>query len=100
MTDHTVIILRDRVYLTLNDTATYYNRCTRSIRNDIQKMKDSGRYDNRRMVLDPSGKMLLNSLMYEDYLAVKEDLKHKNLARKLEPYDSAAVRKARGEYTA
>lgn len=95
-----VIILQDKVYMTVSDTAKMYSRCERTIRNDIKAMKESGRYNNRMMVLDPEGKMLVNSLMLEDWMSVKHRMKHKNLARDLEPFDAAAIRRARGEYTA
>ena len=95
--DEVVVILKSRVYMSVRDMAAWYGQSPQTIRRNIQEMKQTGRYNNRYMVLDESGKWLVNSLMVEDYWAHKTELKNKNLARRLKPYDPKEVLRERGE---
>lgn len=95
--DEVVVILKSRIYMTIKDLSIWYNLTPQTIRRTIQAMKECGRYNNRFLVLDESGKWLVNSLMVEDYWAHKTELKNKNLARRLKPYDPKEVLRERGE---
>lgn len=95
--DEVVVILKSRIYMTIKDLSIWYGITPQTIRRNIQEMKSTGRYNNRYMVLDEGGKWMANSLMLEDYLAHKTELKNKNLARRLKPYDPKEVLRERGE---
>lgn len=95
--DEVVVILKSRIYMSIRDMAEWYGLTPQTIRRNIQTMRESGRYNGRYLVLDENGKWLANSLMFEDFLAHKTELKNKNLAKRLEPYDPQEVRKQRGE---
>ena len=98
MNDELCIFVKSRTYMTVKSMSEYYESTPQTIRRNIKAMKESGRYDRTFISLDDDGKPLYNSLMYEDYLAHKVELKNKNLARRLSPYDPAEVRRQRGEY--
>ena len=95
--DEVVVILKSRIYMTIKDLSIWYGITPQTIRRTVQAMKECGRYNNRFLVLDESGKWLVNSLMVEDYWAHKTELKNKNLAKRLKPYDPKEVRLQRGE---
>ena len=93
-----IIIMKSRTYMTVKHMAKWYERTEQTIRRDVKAMKETGRYNPKSLVLDDEGKQLINSLMYEDFLAHKTELKNRNLARRLAPYDPEAIRRERGEY--
>lgn len=96
--EEVIVVMKSRTYMLVRDMASWYGQSPQTIRRNVQFMRESGRYNNRFLVLDSEGKQLINSLMYEDFLAHKTELKNRNLARRLAPYDPAAIRKERGEY--
>ena len=59
-------------------------------------MRETNRYNPKYLVLNEDGQQLINSLMYEDYLANKAAINAG--IKKLDPYDPAEVRRQRGEY--
>ena len=95
--DEVIVLVKSRTYMLVRDMASWYGQSPQTIRRNVQFMRESGRYNNRFLVLDSEGKQLINSLMYEDFLAHKTELKNRNLARRLTPYDPAAIRRERGE---
>lgn len=96
--DEVIVIMKSKTYMTVKHMAEWYERTEQTIRRDVKAMKETGRYNPRSLVLDDEGKQLINTLMYEDYLGHKTELKNRNLARRLAPYDPAAIRRERGEY--
>lgn len=95
-----IIIMKSRTYMTVKHMAEWYERTEQTIRRDVKAMKETGRYNPKSLVLDDEGKWLINTLMYEDYLGHKTELKNRNLARRLAPYDPAETRWQRGEHKA
>lgn len=96
--EEVIVIMKSRTYMTVKHMSEWYEQSPQTIRRNVQAMKETGRYNNRYLIMDDEGKQLINTLMYEDYLAYKTELKNRNLARRLEPYDPAAIRRERGEY--
>lgn len=96
MDKEAVLIIRSKTYMTVKDMSEWYGRSAQTIRADVKRMRETGRYDPKYLVLDQDGTWLCNSLMFEDYLANKAAINAG--IKKLDPYDPAAVRKARGEY--
>ena len=95
--DEVIITMKSRIYLTVKAMSEWYNVTPQTIRRTVQAMKECGRYNSRYLVLNEEGRWLINSLMVEDYWAHKTELKNKNLARRLKPYDPQEVLKERGE---
>lgn len=96
--EEVIVIMKSRTYMTVKHMSEWYEQSPQTIRRNVQAMKETGRYNNRYLIMDDERKQLINTLMYEDYLAYKTELKNRNLARRLEPYDPAEIRKQRGEY--
>ena len=96
--DEVIVLVKSRTYMLVRDMASWYGHSPQTIRRNVQIMRESGRYNNKFLVLDSEGKQLINSLAYEDFLAHKVELKNRNLARRLAPYDPAEIRRQRGEY--
>ena len=84
-------------YMTTKDMAKWYGVSPQTIRTNVAGMRETGRYNQAYLVLDPDGKMLVNTLMYEDYLANKRMI-NAGLIKTLKPYDPMEVRRQRGEY--
>ncbi len=96
--EEVIVTMKSRTYMSIKHMSEWYDLTPQVIRRDVRAMEKTGRYNVRRMVLNREGKWLINTLMFEDYLAYKTELKNRNLARRLEPYDPQEVRKQRGEY--
>lgn len=97
MQDEIIIVCKSKTYMSVKDMAEWYSCTPQTIRRNVQVMKSLDRYNPRFVSLDDEGKMLINSLMYEDYLAHKTALKNRTLARRLPPYDPGEVRRQRGD---
>lgn len=94
--DEIHVFMKDRTYISLKDAGTLYNLSIPTLRLYIKQMKECGRYDKRFITLGEE-KLLINSLILEDFLSCKGSLKEKNLARRLPPYDPGVIRRQRGE---
>lgn len=91
-----VLIVRSRTYMTIKSMSEWYEKSGHTIRQDIKKMRETKRYNPKYLVLNEDGQQLVNSLMYEDYLANKAAINAG--IKKLDPYDPAEARRQRGEY--
>lgn len=98
MEDKIIIIVSTRQYMPVKSVSELYECSPQTVRRNIAKIKECGRYKGHKIVIDEDGKYLVDSLIYEDFLANKTALMSKNLARQLEPYSPAKIREARGEY--
>ncbi|MBP3901634.1 MAG: hypothetical protein J6D53_09345 [Blautia sp.] len=91
-----ILIMKHRTYMTVKNMAEWYGTSAQTIRKNIEQMKKTKRYNPKYLVLDEDGKWLVNSLMYEDYLANKAAINAG--IKKLAPYDPEEVSRQRGEY--
>ena len=66
----------------------------------LSEIRECDRYKDAWVTLNDCGDQLINTLIFEDFLRHRTELKNRNLARRLPPYDPAEVRKQRGEYKA
>lgn len=93
-----IVLVKNKTYLTVKDTADVYGQCIATVYTNVKEMQALDRYKSVRIAINEDGTRLVNTLAYEDYLYVKKRLKHKNLAKRLPPYDPAVVREQHGEY--
>lgn len=91
-----VLIVRSRTYMTVKSMSEWYEKSAQTVRQDVRRMREIKRYNPKYLVLNEDGQQLINSLMYEDYLANKAAINAG--IKKLDPYDPAEVRRQRGEY--
>lgn len=91
-----VLIIKSKTYMTVKGMSEWYGKSGQTIRQDIKKMRETKRYNPKYLVLNEDGQQLVNSLMYEDYLANKAAINAG--IKRLDPYDPAEVRRQRGEY--
>jgi len=91
-----VLIIRSRTYMTVKSMSEWYEKSAQTVRQDVRRMRETKRYNPKYLVLNEDGQQLINSLMYEDYLANKAAINAG--IKKLDPYDPAEVRRQRGEY--
>ena len=91
-----VLIVRSRTYMTVKSMSEWYEKSAQTVRQDVRRMRETKRYNPKYLVLNEDGQQLINSLMYEDYLANKAAINAG--IKKLDPYDPAEVRRQRGEY--
>lgn len=91
-----VLIVRSRTYMTVKSMSEWYEKSAQTVRQDVRRMREINRYNPKYLVLNEDGQQLINSLMYEDYLANKAAINAG--IKKLDPYDPAEVRRQRGEY--
>ena len=91
-----VLIVRSRTYMTVKSMSEWYEKSAQTVRQDVRRMRETKRYNPKYLVLNEDGQQLINSLMYEDYLAHKAAINAG--IKKLDPYDPAEVRRQRGEY--
>lgn len=91
-----VLIVRSRTYMTVKSMSEWYEKSAQTVRQDVRRMRETNRYNPKYLVLNEDGQQLINSLMYEDYLANKAAINAG--IKRLDPYDPAEVRRQRGEY--
>ena len=91
-----VLIVRSKTYMTVKSMSEWYEKSAQTVRQDVRRMREINRYNPKYLVLNEDGQQLINSLMYEDYLANKAAINAG--IKKLDPYDPAEVRRQRGEY--
>ena len=91
-----VLIIKSKTYMTVKAMSEWYEKSGQTIRQDVRRMRETKRYNPKYLVLNEDGQQLINSLMYEDYLANKAAINAG--IKKLDPYDPAEVRRQRGEY--
>lgn len=91
-----VLIIKSKTYMTVKGMSEWYEKSGQTIRQDVRRMRETKRYNPKYLVLNEDGQQLINSLMYEDYLANKAAINAG--IKKLDPYDPAEVRRQRGEY--
>ena len=97
MTDQFFItVIGSKQYMSVKDISSWYGMSRPSVYGILKEMEDSKRYG--RIALNECGDKLVDTLMLEDYLLHRSELKHPNLARRLPPYDPVEIRKRRGEY--
>ncbi len=82
--------------MSVKDLSDWYGYKRPTIYNILKEMETCGRYG--RIALNEYGDRLIDTLCFEDYLLHRTELKNKNLARRLPPYDPVEIRKRRGEY--
>ena len=91
-----VLIVRSKTYMTVKSMSEWYEKSAQTVRQDVRRMREINRYNPKYLVLNEDGQQLINSLMYEDYLANKAAINAG--IKNLDPYDPAEVRRQRGEY--
>lgn len=97
--DYTITVyVRGHTYMPVSGIAEAYHQSKSSVERNLKGILETDRYKGYRATINDDGTKLINALIYEDYLAVKGKLKEKNLARRLEPFSPAEVRKNWGEY--
>ena len=92
-----MIIVKNRQYMTVKSMAEWYESSPQTVRRNLAAIKACDRYKNATVTINDDGDMMINSLVYEDFLEFKPKLKHKNLAKTLPPYSAARIREQRGE---
>ena len=91
-----IMVVGSRQYMSVKDISSWYGMSRPSVYGILKEMEDSKRYG--RIALNECGDKLVDTLMFEDFLLHRSELKHPNIARRLPPYDPAEIRKRRGEY--
>lgn len=92
------ITLEDSVYLPISGMVKRYSQSKSCIYKILSEMTEHRKRYGEGMFLNEYGDKLVNTLMYEDFLLYRGQLKNKNLAKHIPPYNAAEVRKRRGEY--
>ena len=95
-----MVTIRGYTYLPIKGVAEEYGCCRATVYNNLKLIRQCDRYKDAWVTINDDGDQLVNTLVYEDYLRHRTELKNKNLARRLPPYDPAEVRRQRGEYKA
>lgn len=95
-----MVIIRGHTYLPIKGVAAEYGCCRATVYNILKEIKACDRYKDAWATINDAGDQLVNTLVFEDFLRHRTELKNRNLARRLPPYDPAEVRRQRGEYKA
>ena len=99
MNDYSVVIhVQNHTYLSVAGIAESYRQSKTTVGRILKEIQESGRYKDYRVIINDDGDRLVNVLIYEDYLYYRTQLKNRNLARRLPPFDPAEVRRNWGEY--
>ena len=100
MNDYFILSVRGTPYMSVKDLAEAYGMKPATIYSHLKLIEECGRYKNHRPKLNDNGAgdLMVNTLVYEDFLYFRSKLKNKNLAKNLPPYDPEEVRRCRGEY--
>lgn len=97
MTDQFIVIVNGgKQYMSVKDISAWYGMSRPSVYAILKEMETSKRYG--KITMNDCGDKLVDTLMLEDFLLHRSELKHPNIARRLPPYDPAEIRKRRGEY--
>ena len=96
--DFYILSVRSSPYMTVKETGKAYGRSTAAIYQDLKEIGSCDRYNKAWTTLNDEGDWLINTLVYEDFLHYRTQLKDKNMARRLPPYSAEEVRRQRGEY--
>ena len=81
------------VYLPVRRVAETYSQSKSTVNRILEELKATGRYSSYRVTINDDGDKLVNVLVYEDYLYYRTQLKNRNLAKNLPPFDPVEVRK-------
>ena len=95
-----MVMIRGHTYLPISGVAEEYGFSKSSVYRILSEIKSCDRYGDAWVTLNDCGDQLINTLIFEDFLRHRTELKNRNLARRLPPYDPAEVRRQRGEYKA
>lgn len=72
-------------YMRANDLAEKYGFCTRTVRDRIKEIKESGRY-KRMCVVSDHGTTLVNEYVFLDWLSVRKKWANKNARKYIDPF--------------
>ena len=95
-----IVELAENIYLPVNRIAERYGISKRAVYAIAKEMEGCSRYKKAWITINDGGSRLINTLVLEDYLRHRKELKHPNIARQLPPYNPSEVRKQRGELSA
>ena len=99
MNDYSVVVhVRGHTYLPVSGIAEVYRQSKSTVLRILREIQESERYEGYRVIINDDGDRLVTVLVYEDYLYYRTQLKNRNLARRLPPFDPAEVRRNWGEY--
>ena len=87
---------RGSPYSTVNRIADSTGLSTKTIRTIISEIEACKRYSGHWLILNDFGTKLVNTLMMEDYLHYRGQIKA-GLEKHLPPYDPKKAREERGE---
>ena len=93
-----IVHVRGHTYLPVSGIAESYRQSKSTVGRILKEIQESERYKDYRVIINDDGDRLVNVLAYEDYLFYRTQLKNRNLARHLPPFDPAEVRRNWGEY--
>ncbi len=88
---------RSNTYMKISDLAETYHTSSQNAYLILKEIEASPRYKGHWITINDFGVRMVNSLVFEDFLHYRTELKNPNLARHLPPYDPAKVRAERGE---
>lgn len=88
---------RSQQYLPVKDVVSHYCLSRSSVDRIVKEIEDCPRYKGQWISINEWGGKMINTLIFEDYLHYRTQLKNKNLAKGLPPYSPAKVREQRGE---
>lgn len=84
-------------YLPVSKICERYGISRRTVYRFYEEIRNYDRYKKAWISINDEGTTLFNTLVLEDFLRHRTELKHKNLARRLQPYNPKEVRWQRGE---
>lgn len=87
-------------YMRISKAAEIYGLSDSTIRRHLREIEKLQRYKDAWPTINDEGDKLVNTLVLEDYMRHSVALKNPNLARRLKPFDEAAVMKHRGGFIA